>query len=404
MKRSKVLLVGEFGCGNYGNEASLLSVVRALRARDPEVQIKVLARNPRRLDPGLGVHGLDIAYRPIPGRLGSLLGRLSDPLRYLRHVMSARAVIVPGMGVIEGELGEYPAGMPLLLYSISMVCRLTRTPFALVGVGASPLRNRYSRWMCSRACRGAQYRTFRDEYSLRSAVHSGCGLPTDTVTADVAFAIAPSSTSSMSTGGIGVGLMRFFGRYPAADAARRAETGELYLQRMKVLCRGLASRNRSVRIFAGDDSDVAPARSTADELKTAEGLDVTFVEADTYESIAGRMAHLDVVIASRYHNLVAAVAAERPIIPLRYAEKGVELARRVGMDDCAPDLDDWNPAEVLDVIDSVLDKSESSSAAVAAAASRMRKTVSDELALIAELACDGVRSDWSRQSLSNRPQ
>ena len=119
------------------------------------------------------------------GRPGRLKGRLSvvekmvvrvtDFARTWRQVRGARCVIVPGTGVFEGELGTKPVGFPLAFWRTATACHL-RNSAVLVAVGASPVRQRLSRWLFARGIDSASYATYRDDQSLET-VRSWLGKP-----------------------------------------------------------------------------------------------------------------------------------------------------------------------------------------------------------------------------------
>lgn len=404
----KLVLVGEFGCGNYGNDASLLSVLSSLRAHAPDLQMIVLARDAAKIRSAAGFRevdfrAVDLAFRPLPGRIGQVVGRLTDPFRYLRHVRGARAVIVPGMGVIEGELGEHPFGVPYLLFVTSVLCRLTRTPMAFVAVGASPLRNATSTWLATRTAAMLSYRSFRDDYSRRSAAQAGVGGANDPVTADVAFAlrVGPDSAAPMTaTPGVGIGVMNFYGRHPEHAVTSPERAHEEYLSKMAALCRGVAGLGRRIILFAGDESDVPVAHELAGRFANEPEVAVTVSADSDYLSIARAMRDLDLVIAARYHNLIAAVAAGRPVIPLTYAEKSAALARRVGMSGPSADLDSWDPDEVVAQVAGVLDRADVLAGRVRHEGHALQREADRELSRIAaHINGSGRRRDWRRAAV-----
>jgi len=401
-RRAKVLLVGEFGCGNYGNDASLLSVMRALNAADPDLRIVVLARDAARVLSApafqeLDFQAMDLAYRPIPGRLGQMVGRLTDPIRYLRHISGARAVLVPGMGVIEGELGEHPFGVPYLLFVTAVLCCLARAPLAFVAVGASPLRNPVSLKMAVPTARLVSYRSFRDSYSRACARDANLGRPRDRVTADVALSLPIPSASHLAVTGVGIGVMNFYGRHPEHAAVTPERAHETYVTKMVALCRGIGGLGRRIVLFAGDDSDVPVARAIADRLAFEPGMEVEVSAESDYVGIASAMRGLELIIAARYHNLVAAVAAGRPLIAMTYAEKSSLLALRAGMTGRAPDLDSWDVDELVAHAAGLLDRADVIAERVSQTGRELLEQSTQELSEVAGLVVKSrSRKDWSR--------
>jgi polysaccharide pyruvyl transferase WcaK-like protein len=165
------------------------------------------------------------------------------------------------------------------------------------------------------------------------------------VVPDLAVALRPVDAVARRPGEVVVGVMAYDG--PGSDQRRHAEVREAYAASMTDLVVRLLDRGRTVTLVIGDAHDepaveelrrrVASVRPDA----AADSLQVS--RAHTFEDLMAVMGGADAVIASRFHNVVAAVMAARPTVSLGYASKNVDLLRAAGL----PPLD--QPIGAIDV-------------------------------------------------------
>ena len=70
-------------------------------------------------------------------------------------------IVVPGTGMLD-DFGERWRDMPYHLFRWGLACRMARTPFAFVSIGAGPIHHPLSRWLMRSAAAMARYRSYRD--------------------------------------------------------------------------------------------------------------------------------------------------------------------------------------------------------------------------------------------------
>ena len=139
---NSVAFYGLLGSGNLGNDASLETLLWWFGEHLPEVALACITIAPAVTRSRYGLRSIALArHRSMdgeapPSAAGRLTGRLLDLVDARTVARSADAVVVPGMGVLEGSLGTRPWGMPAWLFSVALACRLSRRRFVLLGVGA----------------------------------------------------------------------------------------------------------------------------------------------------------------------------------------------------------------------------------------------------------------------------
>lgn len=341
----RVALLGLLGSGNVGNDASFETVVAWLRRALPDVALSCITVAPDAVTRRYGMPAVALSSHAGRGRAhgrlrtlaGKAFGRVRDVPRAVRLVGRTDAVLVPGMGVLEESLATRPWGMPFWLLLFAVVCRLRGRPFVLLDVGAEAATNRLTRWMFVRTVNLARHVSYRDEWSADAMRSCGAREP-DAVAADLAFAHPGPAHAAPEPGLVVVGTMAYYG--PGDDPVRGRAVHARTTAALVRLVDDLVAAGDRVVLVGGDVVDTAVAREVRDRAVAA-GADaarVTVREVTTFAELTGEMARAEVVVASRFHNLVCAVRLARPVVSVGYAVKSRYLMTEVGLGDLCQDL------------------------------------------------------------------
>jgi polysaccharide pyruvyl transferase WcaK-like protein len=337
-------LFGILGSGNVGNDGSLEAVVSYLRRLDPDVQLRFLCMGPDEVAARYGATAESLQwYEAHAGSATGLyavglkvLGKLLDPFRTLAWVRKSDVVIVPGMGVLEATLPLRPWAFPYSLFWLGVTARLTGTRVALVSVGSNVVQARATRWFITRAARLAHYRSFRDDLSRNSMREMGVDVTADRVYPDLAFAL-PNPPISGPTGTVGVGVMAYRGSND--DRADAEELHRHYLDTMTRFVHWLLDGGRKVRLHTTDQEDQPTLQALLAYVRSQRG-DHPDIEAEpvaTLPELMRRLAAVDTVVGSRYHNVLCALKLSKPTLSIGYATKHEVLMRDMGLGDfCEP--------------------------------------------------------------------
>ncbi|WP_030559362.1 polysaccharide pyruvyl transferase family protein [Streptomyces aureocirculatus] len=330
---ARVGVFGLLGSGNLGNDGSLEAVLGYLRAAHPEAVVDALCGGPEVVAARYGIPATQLhwyrgEYRTA-SRAGSIagkgLGKLVDVFRTAAWVRRHDVVIVPGMGVLEATLPLRPWGFPYSLFLLCASGRLTRTPVALVGVGAAAIRDRPTRALVRWSARLAAYRSYRDTLSRDAMREMGVDTGRDEVYPDLAFAL-PAPSPATPSGTVCVGVMDFHGGND--DRARAEEIHRRYLEGTTRFVRALVEDGRPVRLLTGDACDTPVVDAILDAVNSPL---VTAAEAGSLADLMKETAAADTVVATRYHNLVCALRAGTPTLAIGYAAKSDALMDRMGL-------------------------------------------------------------------------
>ncbi|MGA6161380.1 polysaccharide pyruvyl transferase family protein [Amycolatopsis magusensis] len=336
---ARIGLFGLLGSGNLGNDGSFEAVLGYLRAAHPEAEISVMCGGPEVVASryGLGTTALNWyarEYRTASGPwsvVAKAMGKLIDIGRTAAWVRRQDLVIVPGMGVLESTLPLRPWGFPYSLLLLSASGRLVGTKVALVSVGASASGHHATRSILGWAARLATYRSYRDEPSREAVRALGVDVAADQVYPDLAFAL-PVPAEPVVPRSVGVGVMAYHGGND--DRSRAGELYDSYVDTMTRFVAKLIGDGRPVRLFTGDLAD----RQVVGEIIAA--LDSPLLsapETSTLAELMRAMSAVEMVVATRYHNVLCALKLAKPTLSLGYAAKNDVLMTRLGLGDfCFP--------------------------------------------------------------------
>jgi polysaccharide pyruvyl transferase WcaK-like protein len=275
------------------------------------------------------------------------LARLSPARKLLRRLPAVKtvrrldALIVPGTGILD-DFSERFWGMPAALFGWCLAARLSGVRIAFVSVGAGPITHPLSRRLMKGAARLAHYRSYRDDQSRDFMQSIGFDTRDDAVYPDIAFRLpappaaapaAPPQAQGPLT--VGLGLMTYLGW--RGNWARGATVYGSYVPKIARFALWLLDRGHRVRLLMGDAVD----RKAVDDVLQAIAAErpgyprerVVAEPSDTLHEVMRQMAETDVVVGTRFHNVVCALKLGKPMISIGYARKNDVLMADMGLGD-----------------------------------------------------------------------
>jgi polysaccharide pyruvyl transferase WcaK-like protein len=346
-----VFLAGAFGQGNPGDEALLAAFARALPDHRP-----VAASS----DPAATAaeHGIAAVGRDDLATVG-------------RELALADAVVVAGGTIFKAlhpSSGRAPLSLLRRTAALAAATRALRKPLALVGVGAAPLHGRTARALARSIVRAADLLVLRDEESAGHLAATGAPMPVR-VGADPAWTLLPDAPAPTDATAAAHGAPAGAAQAEPAVAAREAPVVAPAADRgPSVLMRSPAGGHAPVPLADGDGrpvvvalSHLAGGRELAERLAAGlapvvdAGVDVRLDpwqadgDADLAAAVATRlngrvgiaapppdlvaardaMVGAQLVLAQRFHAIVAAAAAGVPVLAVAHEPKLGGLARRL---------------------------------------------------------------------------
>lgn len=342
-----IAFFGHFGTRNTGNESTLLAILSHLRQTFPGARFLCVCTNPDAVTATYGIDAVAISNREArlwDRRLGfglrvvtAFAGVAEEVTEYVRAYRTLRetdTLIVPGTGLLTDAYGLSGWG-PYNLCKWTLMAKARRCRVLFVNVGAGPIYSLPGRLLVRSALSVANYRSFRDTSSTEYLDSIGLNVTRDPIYPDLAFSLQEPAASGHSLPAprrvVGLGLMVFDGKLDAEASVR--ETYAAYLNALRVFVEWLLERDYDVRLLLGDGD--TPAIDDFTSLLQARGAyDAERVIAEPIGSVPELLAQIaacDVVVATRFHNVLLALLVNRPVIAISFHHKVASLMYQMGL-------------------------------------------------------------------------
>jgi polysaccharide pyruvyl transferase WcaK-like protein len=289
---------------------------------------------------------LDRVSLTLPRRVASLVQAIA-------RARKLDALIVPGTGILD-DFGLVPYGIPLTLYTWCLATRLCGARIAFVSIGAGPIHHPVSRWLMKSAVAMAHYRSYRDTVSKAFMESIGFDTRDDPVYPDIAFKLPSPQTSCQPRPDgrliVGVGVMTYLGW--RNDPTRGVAIYRRYLDKLTTFVLWLVDHGYAVRLLMGDAADQRAVSDLLANVRVARpGLPKDRLMFETMSSLHDLMSQIattDVVVATRYHNVVCALKLGKPTISVGYAAKNDVLMAEMGLDGFCQHVERFNLEQLVE--------------------------------------------------------
>jgi len=365
---ARIALLGEAGIANVGNDASVAQVIRLLEEGGHDVEVTLVGREPGGAQAALGRPSLSSRapweYRgPLhASSLAKGVRVFGDLAHLVRLVGRFDAVLVPGTGALEVGRGGPPGGTILSLLLTGVACRLTRTPFVWVAVGGSRYTRRSTRAVVRATAATATVRSYRDPATLEAVRSCGTDTSRDVLMDDIVTARtdAPRAAGGGSDAARDVVVVSVLD-VPSAtgEAHASAAERERYDHEMSLVVGALLDRGTPVRVVVSDAADVPVARRVLDAVaQDASRPRVEVRVPRDFDELSDDIAGVRAVVGSRFHVLVAAALSRVPFVTVEHADKVRMLSDDARVGAYRVDAQAFRADELLESLDTLLDKRE----------------------------------------------
>ena len=400
-KRKRICFFGHFGSPNFGNEITLQTVLYHVRWLLPEAEVACICTGPEALAATQNIETVPISRTFVkPGKLRTRLARLlrkvfiglpSEPWRWLdafKTLKGADALIIPGTGLVTDAYGLMAWG-PYNLFKWSWIARMCRCKVLFVSVGAGPVYSALGRYFVKSALSLADFRSYRDNASLDYLKRIGFPTNSDLVYPDLVFslreAMLPHDGNRKGKRSIvGLGLMPYAGKYSIAKPSD--STYQEYLESLVTFVRWLLANDYDIRLLIGEVSD----RSASEEFKSL--LRASLGEYDeeriideaalSVEQLLPQIAATDIVVATRFHNIVLALVLNKPVISISFHHKCTSLMEGMGLSDYCQDINHMNADRLIEQFQDVERNAEKLKPVIRQKVEESRKALDEQYSLI----------------------
>ena len=367
-KPLKLTFFGNFGSANSGNESTLIAILARLRSISPDTEFQCICPNPEAVVARDGIEAVAITTRVariwdrdipltrrVPTAFVGVFGELQQYARAFSKLKGTDTLIVPGTGLLTDAFGLSNSEGLFNLFKWTLMAKLRGCRLLFISVGAGPIDRGVGRILVKAALGLADYRSYRDDSSREYLKGIGFWASRDRVSPDLVFSL-PEALLSHDHGRpegarrvVGLGLMEYYGKYSASNPRR--ETYIAYLESLAVFATWLLEHDYDIRLLLGDNDTIAIEEFRSVLQARLGSYDQERIIEQPIASVEDLLAELgttDVVVVTRFHNVLLALLHKKPVIAISFHHKCSSLMRQMKLSRYCHDIDHMDADRLID--------------------------------------------------------
>jgi polysaccharide pyruvyl transferase WcaK-like protein len=351
---------------NSGNESTLIAMLSRLQSLSPDGEFQCICTHPEAVAARDGIRATPITARVsriwdreipltrrMPAAVAGVGAELREYVRAFRMLKRTDTLIVPGTGLVTDAFGLSGAG-PYSVFRWSLMAKLRGCRVLFVSIGAGPVDRAIGRALVKTALSLADYRSYRDDASRECLKGIGVQTTTDRVYPDLAFSLPQALLPHDDQGSpgarriVGLGLMVYPGKYSASDP--RPETYTAYLESLAVFAAWLLDHDYEIRLLLGDgDTAVIDDFRSVLRQRLGDAHERRILEQPivSVPDVLSGLATTDVVVATRFHNVLLSLLLNKPVIAISFHHKCSSLMRKMNLSEYCQDIHQINADRLI---------------------------------------------------------
>jgi polysaccharide pyruvyl transferase WcaK-like protein len=348
--RQRILILGQFFCGNLGDPAILAAtreMLTALGSYDIEawpIKAQDFVGLRERYSSSWFVRMAKLVTIGVPGYY----------VRLVRAIARADLVIIGGGHIVL----DHSILSPVQFLTTCVLVKTLRKPAFICAVGVGPIRHTISARLYRKAFLLVDRVSVRDEFSLRTAIDViGCPPEKVRLTADPALATRPRR-KAVRSGGTTIGISTVAYELPTHNLGGDREKHERYVRDMAAAVDRLCQRPATVVTLI--PSDIPDDLETLDEIyrNVSDTTNVRRSSPTTADELIDLIAECDLLVGTRLHPSILALSQHVPIVGIvsQFTNRGKigALFDALEWRDLLFDIDRFDPTAVAAAVDRVL--------------------------------------------------
>lgn len=341
----RVAFFGHFDTTNFGNESTLQSILYHLRCFQPRSKITCICDGPETVAAAYGIKAVPLSYiksrsptrsiltKAVLGLPSEFYGLLKGFITLSRMHM----LIVPGTGLLTDAYGLRGWG-PYNSFKWSVLAKICGCKLLYVSVGAGPVYTFLGRFLVRSALTLADFRSYRDNSTKQCLNSIGLRADNDPVYPDLVFSFPESMLPQQSAEKneryvVGLGLMIYAEKYSVSDPD--IEIQRTYMNILTTFAHWLVAHEHDVRLLIGDLADMGTKEEFKELLRgVLEERDCKHIidePIQSVESLLAQIAMSEIVVATRFHNVLLALLCNKPVIAISFHHKCDSLMAAMGL-------------------------------------------------------------------------
>jgi len=366
----KVAFLGHFNSTNFGNESILQAILYNLRRVQTDVEVTCITTDPQATIAAHQIEAISIspnfvtswsAKGPLVRVIRSIfVGIPSEICRWIKGYVALRRtdmLIIPGLGMLTDAFGVFYIGYsPYNLFKWSLIAKVCGCKLLFESVGGGPIYSAVGRFFIKSFLSLADFRSYRDNSTKQCLSDIGFRAENDPVYPDLAFSL-PEATIPNHDGKktkksrrtvVGLGLMLYNEKYSAAGPSiQRA-----YLENLAVFARWLLLHEYDVRLLIGDRVDLDAIKEfrdlLRDRLPKVDDERIINEPISSVEGLLSQIAATDIVVATRFHNVLLSLLCDKPVIAISFHHKCESLMSAMGLSAYCLDIDELKADSLIE--------------------------------------------------------
>jgi polysaccharide pyruvyl transferase WcaK-like protein len=369
-KRMKIAFFGHFDATNFGNESTLQAILHHLRCYQPDAAVTCISTGPEATVATHQIEAIPISENlfvkswlprnPLLRLARRVFIRIpSEPCRWINGLMRLRrtdVLIIPGTGLLTDAYGLAGLGWgPYNVFKWSLMAKICRCKLLFVSVGAGPIYGALGRWFVKSALSLADYRSYRDNSTMQYLKGIGFRADNDRVYPDLVFSIPVAVIPHQQTERrhrtvVGLGVMEYAGKY---SVPKPSDTIYLaYLENLVRVVTWLLAHKYDVRLLSGDLGDTRARHELRSLLRERlSACDETHIIDEpicSVEDLLSQIAATDIVVATRFHNILLAFLCDKPVIAVSFHHKCDSLMSAMGLSEYCLNINDLRSDRLIE--------------------------------------------------------
>ena len=366
-KRKRIAFFGHFNSTNFGNESTLQAILYHLRCYQPDAEVTCISTGPEATVATHQIEAIPISERFIESWLprnpllrvarGVFIGIPSELYRWITGLIRlwhTDMLIIPGTGLLTDAYGLLGWG-PYNMFKWSLMAKVCRCKLLFVSVGAGPIYGALGRFLVKLALSLANFRSYRENSTMQYLKGIGFRADNDRVYPDLVFsfpeAVIPHPDTKKSRRSVvGLGVMGDAGKYSVSRPSN--EIYRAYLGNLVRVVRWLLAHENDVRLLIGDLDDMRAKEEfralLGERLSVCDQGHIIDEPVFSVEGLLSQIAATDIVVATRFHNVLLALLCNKPVISISFHHKCESLMSAVGLSAYCLDINDLKADKLIE--------------------------------------------------------
>jgi polysaccharide pyruvyl transferase WcaK-like protein len=367
-RRKRIAFFGHFDSSNFGNESTLQAILYHLRCFHPDAEVTCISTGHEATVATHQIEAIPVAETFAKWRFRNPFLRAMRRIcigiprelyswpKDLMRLMRIDMLIIPGTGLLTDAYGLLGFG-PYNMFKWSLIAKICRCKLLFVSVGAGPIYGILGRCFVRSSLSLADFRSYRDKSTVRYLEGIGFRSDNDRVYPDLAFSLPEAAIPNRDTKKsrrcvVGLGLMEYGGMYSVLKPS--SENYLAYLENLVTVVNWLLAHEYDVRLLCGDLGDMHAKQQFSELLRERlsvrdEGR-IVDEPVFTVESLLSQIVATDIVVATRFHNVLLALLCNKPVISISFHHKCASLMNAMELSGYCLDINELKADRVIEKI------------------------------------------------------